>query len=85
MHDTTHDTHTHTGRIDFGPTYKYQPGTDNYERREGKKKRIPAWCGPNDRYDMPNDDDTPRDRNAVMIAVVTLPTPTTGMSSPIVL
>lgn len=32
------------GRIDFAPTYKYQPGTNKYERREDKKKRLPAWC-----------------------------------------
>jgi hypothetical protein len=31
------------GAIDFAPTYKYQPGTHKYERREGKKKRMPAW------------------------------------------
>lgn len=32
------------GKITFAPTYKYQPGTDVYERREDKKKRMPAWC-----------------------------------------
>lgn len=32
------------GKIDFAPTYKYQPGTNKYERREDKKKRLPAWC-----------------------------------------
>lgn len=32
------------GPINFGPTYKYQPGTNLYERREDKKKRCPAWC-----------------------------------------
>jgi phosphatidylinositol-bisphosphatase len=32
------------GPIDFAPTYKYQPGTNLYERREDKKKRLPAWC-----------------------------------------
>jgi len=31
------------GPLDFGPTYKYQPGTDLYEQREDKKKRVPAW------------------------------------------
>jgi phosphatidylinositol-bisphosphatase len=30
--------------IDFNPTYKYQPGTDEYERRPDKKLRMPAWC-----------------------------------------
>ncbi|GAB5362676.1 hypothetical protein AAMO2058_000818100 [Amorphochlora amoebiformis] len=32
------------GDILFYPTYKYQTGTDLYERREDKKKRFPAWC-----------------------------------------
>lgn len=32
------------GAISFLPTYKFQPGTDKYERREDKKKRMPAWC-----------------------------------------
>eukprot|EP00947_MAST-08B_sp_MAST-8B-sp1_P004318 g4318.t1 len=33
-------------RIDFFPTYKYIPKTDEYDRREKKKKkpRPPAWC-----------------------------------------
>jgi len=31
-------------RIDFAPTYKFQPGTSLYERRPDKKKRFPAWC-----------------------------------------
>ena len=30
--------------IDFLPTYKFQPGTDLYERRPDKKLRAPAWC-----------------------------------------
>lgn len=30
------------GTIDFPPTYKYQPGTNLYERREDKKKRTPV-------------------------------------------
>lgn len=32
------------GTLTFLPTYKYQPGTDNYERRPEKKLRAPAWC-----------------------------------------
>lgn len=32
------------GRLDFPPTYKYQPGTDVYDCRADKKLRAPAWC-----------------------------------------
>jgi inositol polyphosphate 5-phosphatase INPP5B/F len=32
------------GELNFPPTYKYQPGTDDYEARPEKKKRAPAWC-----------------------------------------
>lgn len=32
------------GNIDFAPTYKYQPGTNDYDRRPEKKIRAPAWC-----------------------------------------
>eukprot|EP00545_Synedropsis_sp_CCMP1620_P006920 CAMPEP_0119015632 /NCGR_PEP_ID=MMETSP1176-20130426/11335_1 /TAXON_ID=265551 /ORGANISM="Synedropsis recta cf, Strain CCMP1620" /LENGTH=725 /DNA_ID=CAMNT_0006968941 /DNA_START=52 /DNA_END=2225 /DNA_ORIENTATION=+ len=32
------------GRLNFRPTYKYQPGTDVYEQRPDKKLRAPAWC-----------------------------------------
>jgi inositol polyphosphate 5-phosphatase INPP5B/F len=32
------------GVLDFPPTYKYQPGTDLYDRRPEKKIRAPAWC-----------------------------------------
>ena len=34
----------HEAPLLFPPTYKYQPGTDKYEKREDKKKRLPAWC-----------------------------------------
>mmetsp|Transcript_29682 Transcript_29682/g.52112 ORF Transcript_29682/g.52112 Transcript_29682/m.52112 type:complete len:752 (-) Transcript_29682:209-2464(-) len=34
----------HEGDITFLPTYKYETGTDRYDRREDKKKRFPAWC-----------------------------------------
>jgi phosphatidylinositol-bisphosphatase len=30
--------------ITFPPTYKYEPGTTQYDSREGKKLRSPAWC-----------------------------------------
>lgn len=30
------------GYLDFWPTYKYNPGTDNYDT--SKKKWVPAWC-----------------------------------------
>ena len=32
------------GKINFRPTYKYQPGTDLYDQRPDKKVRAPAWC-----------------------------------------
>jgi phosphatidylinositol-bisphosphatase len=32
------------GALCFPPTYKYQPGTDNYIDRDAKKPRAPAWC-----------------------------------------
>mmetsp|Transcript_30935 Transcript_30935/g.35256 ORF Transcript_30935/g.35256 Transcript_30935/m.35256 type:complete len:741 (+) Transcript_30935:161-2383(+) len=32
------------GMLNFIPTYKYQPGTDIYEKRPDKKLRAPAWC-----------------------------------------
>ena len=34
----------HEGEINFPPTYKYEPGTDAYDRRPEKKIRAPAWC-----------------------------------------
>lgn len=34
----------HEGLLEFLPTYKYQPGTDDYDRRPEKKLRPPAWC-----------------------------------------
>jgi hypothetical protein len=32
------------GKVVFAPTYKFQPGTDRYEKRPDKKLRAPAWC-----------------------------------------
>lgn len=32
------------GELNFGPTYKFQPGTGEYDRRPEKKIRAPAWC-----------------------------------------
>jgi len=32
------------GQLNFKPTYKYQPGTDEYDVRPDKKIRAPAWC-----------------------------------------
>jgi hypothetical protein len=32
------------GVVSFPPTYKYQQGTNQYERRVDKKVRFPAWC-----------------------------------------
>jgi phosphatidylinositol-bisphosphatase len=31
-------------QITFAPTYKFEPMTDRYDQREGKKVRAPAWC-----------------------------------------
>ena len=36
--------HFHEGLTNFAPTYKYEPGTDVYDQRPGKKVRAPAWC-----------------------------------------
>ncbi|KAH9258655.1 hypothetical protein BASA81_003157 [Batrachochytrium salamandrivorans] len=35
--------YTEVQRVQFPPTYKYEPGTDQYERRAEKKLRAPAW------------------------------------------
>ena len=32
------------GLLNFPPTYKYLPGSDEYDRRPEKKIRAPAWC-----------------------------------------
>ncbi|OWZ13685.1 Multiple inositol polyphosphate phosphatase [Phytophthora megakarya] len=32
------------GPLTFPPTYKYQAGTSEYEKRPEKKLRAPAWC-----------------------------------------
>ncbi|CAI9774679.1 unnamed protein product [Fraxinus pennsylvanica] len=38
----------HEGAIEFAPTYKYYPNSDQYygefEGKSGEKKRVPAWC-----------------------------------------
>eukprot|EP00903_Cladosiphon_okamuranus_P016392 g15117.t1 len=34
----------HEDPIDFPPTYKYTAGTDEYDTRNDKKFRAPAWC-----------------------------------------
>lgn len=34
----------HEGDIAFAPTYKFQPGSSQYEQRSDKKLRAPAWC-----------------------------------------
>ena len=31
------------GKIEFMPTYKYVPKTNDYDRRKDKKARFPAW------------------------------------------
>ena len=41
------------GLITFAPTYKYQPGSNLYERRPDKKQRCPAYC---DRIQWISDD-----------------------------
>jgi len=32
------------GEIHFSPTYKFIPGTKQYDQRPDKKLRMPAWC-----------------------------------------
>ena len=35
----------HEGDVsNFQPTYKYQPGTSEYDQRNPNKIRAPAWC-----------------------------------------
>ena len=36
--------HFHEGITNFQPTYKYEPGTDVFDQRPGKKVRAPAYC-----------------------------------------
>eukprot|EP00943_MAST-04B_sp_MAST-4B-sp1_P000057 g57.t1 len=32
------------GKITFAPSYKFIPGTSDYDNRKEKKMRVPAWC-----------------------------------------
>eukprot|EP00601_Ochromonadales_sp_CCMP2298_P007240 CAMPEP_0173198448 /NCGR_PEP_ID=MMETSP1141-20130122/16691_1 /TAXON_ID=483371 /ORGANISM="non described non described, Strain CCMP2298" /LENGTH=254 /DNA_ID=CAMNT_0014123239 /DNA_START=218 /DNA_END=982 /DNA_ORIENTATION=- len=32
------------GPLNFPPTYKFIPGTEEYDQRAEKKMRVPAWC-----------------------------------------
>ena len=32
------------GRVDFKPTYRYIPGSNQYDERPDGKLRCPAWC-----------------------------------------
>ena len=34
----------HEGMLTFDPTYKFVPGTNNYDTRTEKKIRVPSWC-----------------------------------------
>lgn len=34
----------HEGMLTFDPTYKFFPGTNNYDTRTEKKVRVPSWC-----------------------------------------
>ncbi|CAH1431169.1 unnamed protein product [Lactuca virosa] len=34
----------HEGTIDFAPTYKYLPNSDEYFGKNDETKRAPAWC-----------------------------------------
>ncbi|KAI3778742.1 hypothetical protein L2E82_08125 [Cichorium intybus] len=34
----------HEGKIDFAPTYKYLPNSDEYFGKNHETKRAPAWC-----------------------------------------
>ncbi|KVH90434.1 Endonuclease/exonuclease/phosphatase [Cynara cardunculus var. scolymus] len=34
----------HEGTIDFAPTYKYLPDSDEYFVKNQEMKRAPAWC-----------------------------------------
>jgi len=34
----------HEGMVAFNPTYKFIPGTSEYDARPEKKMRVPAWC-----------------------------------------
>ena len=36
--------HFEEGQIKFEPSYKFIPGTSDFDNRKDKKMRVPAWC-----------------------------------------